>query len=199
MWTPKGRTKSVHNSKVSTLVKLGVAMGHRLHTMVPFLSSHKGLSCTYKENKPAGQKVSTKVGCPQRWGVHRARFYCIAIQDWTVPIIVPKDLVSIFVPCSKDVEPFLNLTRCGEKPCNPMVMSFSVVALRWGLRLQYGLEPKSSDPWPPHLPMITNITIHMNGLDLMSSGFIRHLSCDTWAILKYCAPSDILLDTCYNS
>ena len=29
MWTPKGRTKSVHNSEVSTLVKLGVAAGHR--------------------------------------------------------------------------------------------------------------------------------------------------------------------------
>ncbi len=71
MWTPKGRAKSVHNSEVSTLVKLGVAtlvklgvaMGHR-----------------YKENKQAGQKVSTEVGCPQRWGVHRAGFYCTLIH-----------------------------------------------------------------------------------------------------------------------
>ncbi len=31
MWTPEGRTKSVHNSEVSTLVKLGVATGHRSH------------------------------------------------------------------------------------------------------------------------------------------------------------------------
>ncbi len=28
MWTPNGRTKSVHNSELSTLVKLGVATGH---------------------------------------------------------------------------------------------------------------------------------------------------------------------------
>ncbi len=28
MWTPEGQTKSVHNSEVSTLVKLGVATGH---------------------------------------------------------------------------------------------------------------------------------------------------------------------------
>ena len=64
MWTPKGWTKSVHNSEVSTLVKLGVAMGHRLHTMVPFLSSHKGLSCTCGKGVHRGG-VSTKAGCPQ--------------------------------------------------------------------------------------------------------------------------------------
>ncbi len=31
----------------------------------------------YKENKQAGQKVYTVVGCPQRCGVHRRGFYCI--------------------------------------------------------------------------------------------------------------------------
>ncbi len=60
MWTPEGRPKSVHNSKVSTLVKLSVAMA----------------TVYIIENKRAGQKLSTVVGCPQRWGVHRARFYC---------------------------------------------------------------------------------------------------------------------------
>ena len=29
MWTPEGQTIRVHNSEVSTLVKLGVAMSHR--------------------------------------------------------------------------------------------------------------------------------------------------------------------------
>ncbi len=52
MWTPKGRTKSVHNSEVSTLVKQAVSMDHRLIGL-------------YKENKWAGQK------CPQGWGVHK--------------------------------------------------------------------------------------------------------------------------------
>ena len=34
----------------------------------------------YKENKRAGQKVSIWVGCPQRWSVHMAGFYCIHHQ-----------------------------------------------------------------------------------------------------------------------
>ena len=50
MWTPEGWTKSVHNSEVSTLLKLGVAMGHRMHI---------------GKTKRAGRKVSTVVGCPQ--------------------------------------------------------------------------------------------------------------------------------------
>ena len=50
MWTAKGQTKSVHNSEVSTLVKLGVATGHRPHI---------------GKTKRAGRKVSTVVGCPQ--------------------------------------------------------------------------------------------------------------------------------------
>ena len=49
MWTPKGRTKSVHNIEVSTLVKLGVAMGHG-----------------YKEKNGPDKK------CPQEWGVHKS-------------------------------------------------------------------------------------------------------------------------------
>ena len=57
MWTPKGRTKSVYNHEVSTLVKLGVAMGHRLHTMVPFNR------IIIRKTKGPGKK------CLQRWGV----------------------------------------------------------------------------------------------------------------------------------
>ena len=67
MWTPKGPTKSVHNSEVSTLVKVGVAIGHRLHTMVPFLSSHEGLSCKCRKSVHRGG-VSTIEGCPQGGG-----------------------------------------------------------------------------------------------------------------------------------
>ncbi len=65
MWTAKGRTKSVHNSEVSTLVKPVVATGYKAHYI--------------GKTKRAGRKVSTVVGCPQQWGVHRARFYCITI------------------------------------------------------------------------------------------------------------------------
>ncbi len=54
MWTAKGQTKSVHNSEVSTLVKLGVAMGHRAQ-------------------KPNGPEEK----CPQWRGVNRARFYFV--------------------------------------------------------------------------------------------------------------------------
>ncbi len=67
MWTPKGRTKSVHNSEVSTLVKLTTVFCLIMHNLI-------GL---YRENKRAGQKVSTAVGCPQR---HSAiGFYMLAI------------------------------------------------------------------------------------------------------------------------
>ena len=52
MWTAKGQTKSVHNSEVSTLVKLGVATGHR---------GHHSLSCT------CGTRVH-KGGVSTRWG-----------------------------------------------------------------------------------------------------------------------------------
>ncbi len=67
IWTPKGRTKSVHNSEVSTLVKLDVAMGHRLHTIVPFPNSHKCLSFTcgksvHRDGVSIKRRVST------RWG-----------------------------------------------------------------------------------------------------------------------------------
>ena len=55
MWTPKGRTKGVHNSEVSTLVKLGVATGH--------IADHK--QDYIGKTKRAGRKVSTVVGCPQ--------------------------------------------------------------------------------------------------------------------------------------
>ena len=44
MWTSEGRTKSVHNSEVSTLVNLGVTTG---------------------QHKTPGKK------CPQWWGVHK--------------------------------------------------------------------------------------------------------------------------------
>ncbi len=54
MWTPKGRTKSVHNSEVSTLVKLDVPMGHRLHTKQ-----------TGRAKSVHRDGVSTKAGCPQ--------------------------------------------------------------------------------------------------------------------------------------
>ena len=52
MWTPKGRAKSLHNSEVSTVTKR------------------------------VGKKVSTVPGCPQKWGVHRAGFYCISLHIW---------------------------------------------------------------------------------------------------------------------
>ena len=51
MWTAEGRTKSVHNGEVSTLVKLGVATDHT--------TAYIG------KTKRAGRKVSTVVGCPQ--------------------------------------------------------------------------------------------------------------------------------------
>ena len=50
MWTPEGRTKSAHNSEVSTLVKLGVAT--------------IGNNYIGKTNGP-GKK------CPWWWGVHK--------------------------------------------------------------------------------------------------------------------------------
>ncbi len=56
-----GRKTTVHISEVSTV-----------HTSETYII---GL---YKENKRAGQKVPTWVGCPHRWGVHKAGFYCIS-------------------------------------------------------------------------------------------------------------------------
>ncbi len=50
MWTPEGRTKSVHISKVS----------------IDYI----------RKTQQALRKVSTRLGCPHRWGVHSARFYC---------------------------------------------------------------------------------------------------------------------------
>ncbi len=41
IWIPEGRTKSVHNSEMSTLVKLGVATGQRSHCPQGW-SLHKG-------------------------------------------------------------------------------------------------------------------------------------------------------------
>ena len=61
MWTPKGRAKSVHNSEVSTLVKLGVAMGQD--------------SIRKRNYHVHVEKVSTGVGCPQK-GVHKVGVYC---------------------------------------------------------------------------------------------------------------------------
>ena len=49
MWTPEGRPKSVHNSEVSTVLRLMKYIG---------------------KTERAGGKVSTVVGCPQLWGVH---------------------------------------------------------------------------------------------------------------------------------
>ncbi len=62
MWTPKGRTKSVHNIELSTLVKLNICTGF-------------GQCTTGYIGKPNGPEEK----CPQKWGVHRARFNCI----WT--------------------------------------------------------------------------------------------------------------------
>ena len=56
MQTPKCRTKSVHISEVSTVVKR-----------------------TWK-TQWALIKVSTRAGCPHKWGVHRARFHCTALR-----------------------------------------------------------------------------------------------------------------------
>ncbi len=72
MWTAKGRTKSVHNSEVSTLVKLAVARGHRAHRRCPLSTLVKHDKQDYiGKTKRAGRKsvhsggVSTVVGCPQ--------------------------------------------------------------------------------------------------------------------------------------
>ena len=58
MWTPKGRTKSVHNSEVSTVVKLTMWTGY--WTLVK-LDKQDYIGKT----KQAGRKKSTAVGCPQ--------------------------------------------------------------------------------------------------------------------------------------
>ncbi len=63
MWTAKGQTKSVHNSEVSTLVNLGVAMGYRAH--FESLGYHVHV-----------EQVSIGVDCPQRRDVHKVGFYC---------------------------------------------------------------------------------------------------------------------------
>ena len=65
MWTHEGRTKSVHNSKVSTLVKLGVAIGH---TMAYHVHVEK--------------YVSTGVDCPKRRGVHKVGSPIIDLQQF---------------------------------------------------------------------------------------------------------------------
>ncbi len=61
MWTAKGPAKSVHNSEVSTLVKLGVARATQ-----PTMSYHVHM-----------EQVSIGVDFPQRRDVHKVGFYCI--------------------------------------------------------------------------------------------------------------------------
>ncbi len=56
MWTAKGQTKSVHNSEVSTLVKLG-------HFRFQWLGLERNQ--TGRENSVHSGGVSTVVGCPQ--------------------------------------------------------------------------------------------------------------------------------------
>ena len=49
IWTPAGRTKSVHNSEVSTLVKLGVAMDHRwwgVHRVGFYCTTSTSIDCS---------------------------------------------------------------------------------------------------------------------------------------------------------
>ena len=69
MWTPKGRTKNVHNSEVSTLVKLGVATGHRLHKFISDFSSapHVINGRPLRTYHVHVEKVS------MGWGVHKRR------------------------------------------------------------------------------------------------------------------------------
>ncbi len=81
MWTPEGRTKSVHNSEVSTLVKLGLAMGHRIHNILPLdFSWHHGLSCTC-ETSVHRNGVSTTQRSPQD-GVLAIGFIHTSINKW---------------------------------------------------------------------------------------------------------------------
>ena len=60
MWTAEGRTKSVHNSEVSTLVKLGLATGHTAHDVLSYWENQTG-----REKSVHNGGVSTVVGCPQ--------------------------------------------------------------------------------------------------------------------------------------
>ncbi len=78
MWTPKGRTKSVHNSEVSTLVKLGVATGHRLQEFISDFSSapHIINGRPLRTYHVQVEKLSTGLGCPQQKGVHKEGLYC---------------------------------------------------------------------------------------------------------------------------
>ncbi len=65
MWTAKGQTKSVHNSEVSTLVKLGVVTGHKAHNSTLLNVPDIGKQDYIVKTKQAGRKVSTVAGCPQ--------------------------------------------------------------------------------------------------------------------------------------
>ncbi len=58
------------NSKLGPKIAVHIGEVSTVHTSETYLI---GL---YRENKRAGQKVSTWVRCPQRRGVHRAGFYC---------------------------------------------------------------------------------------------------------------------------
>ena len=62
MWTPDSRTKSIHNSGVSTVVK-------------QLVSTPAKLDCIRKTERALG-KVFIMVGCSHRWGVHKVGFYC---------------------------------------------------------------------------------------------------------------------------
>ncbi len=61
MWTPKGWTKSVHNSEVSTLVKLGVAIATDCIQWYHFLARIEPIMCMWKSVHRDGVSTWT---CP---------------------------------------------------------------------------------------------------------------------------------------
>ena len=65
MWTPKGRAKIVHNSEVSTLVKLGVVWATDCTQWYHFFNRIIQGKQTGRAKSVHKGRVSTKAGCPQ--------------------------------------------------------------------------------------------------------------------------------------
>ncbi len=95
----------------------------------------------YKENKRAGQKVSTLVGCSQRWCVHRVRFYCILllwlILTWPKCMPIPICHPEYFLNTKKDT---YNLADC------------------WGYNPGSVCDCKYPDPVSIHIPVYRQST-----------------------------------------
>ena len=76
MWTPKGRAKSVHISKSSTVVDI-LCCGH-----------------IYRKNKRAGQKVSIRKECPEG----ETLLYLFGARELDISILIPNSMI-----CLKDI------------------------------------------------------------------------------------------------